>query len=141
MIKVKLASGAKCPKQGSKEAAGYDIYASEDDFVSFGLTSKVSTGVSIKIPSGYYGKIEARSGLAFCGGVDTGAGVIDSDYRGEVKVLLTLMVAGPSVKIAKGDRIAQIIIHKVENSQDFLVVDDFYDDTERGDGGFGSTGK
>lgn len=85
--------------------------------------------------------MKPRSGLAFRYGVDTMAGVIDSDYRGEVKVLLVThgnCYCATSVK--KGDRIAQLLIVPCLNQHDFKVVDDFNDETERGSNGFGSTG-
>ena len=84
----KLNEDAFTPTYGSKEAAGADLYALEDTYVASGGRQLIETGISISLPVGYYGRIAPRSGLAFNFGIDVLAGVIDSDYRGEIKVLL-----------------------------------------------------
>lgn len=141
-VKVKLLTPtAKCPTKGSAQAAGYDIYADCDADVYFGDATEVITGIAVKIPDGYAGIVKPRSGLAFNNGIDTMAGVIDSDYRGELKVLLTRNIDdGFATGISEGDRIAQLLIVPCLNQHDFKVVDDFNDKTERGENGFGSTG-
>ena len=141
-IEVKLLTPtAKCPTKGSSQAAGYDIYADCEATVTHDCSAHISTGIAVKIPDGYVGIIKPRSGLAFRQGVDTMAGVIDSDYRGELKVLLATHGSYYDVvSVSKGDRIAQLLIVPCLNQQDFKVVDDFDDETERGSNGFGSTG-
>ena len=97
----------------------------------------IGTGLAFGIPVGNYGRIAPRSGLAAKNSIDVGAGVIDSDYRGEVKVLL-FNFSDTDFKIAEGDRIAQMIIEKYTITA--LTEVDTLDDTVRGEGGFGSTG-
>jgi dUTP pyrophosphatase len=97
----------------------------------------VPTGLFLEIPPGYVGLVWPRSGLAVRHGIDTLAGVIDSDYRGEVKVVLANH-GTEAFRIAPGDRIAQLLIQRVERGH-FMRVDSL-DATARGEGGFGSTG-
>ena len=136
-VNVKLTPGAIMPTRGTDGAAGYDLYAIEDAVINCFHFIPVSTGVSMAIPAGHYGRIAPRSGLAVKHGVMVGAGVIDSDYRGEIKVALATLNGVYEFK--KGDRIAQIIIEPVVTPE--LAQVDSLDDSERGDGGFGSTGK
>jgi dUTP pyrophosphatase len=124
--------------RGSEFSAGNDLCANKEIVVKFGEIAKVPTGIKVSIPEGYYGKIEARSGLAIKQGISIMAGVIDSDYRGEIFVGMTRVIPG-EYKISKGDKMAQIIIHKYYCVTKHIVTS--LDDTERGDGGFGSTGK
>lgn len=141
-IKIKLLNEfAKVPTRGSAQAAGYDLYAAVnyDIEIQPHSTVKVDTGISIEIPEGYFGGIYARSGLATKQGLRPAncIGVIDADYRGPIIVALhndTMY----SQRIMAGDRIAQLIIQPYLNV-DFNVVDELTD-TERGNGGFGSTG-
>ena len=97
----------------------------------------IPTGIRLALPEGHVGLIWPRSGMAVKHGIDCGAGVIDSQYRGEVKVLLFNHSDGEHF-IQKGDRIAQLLVQKVE-TVDFLPVDDL-DATDRAGSGFGSTG-
>lgn len=121
-------------KQGD---AGYDI-ATNEDRVIYGKTSaQFSTGLHMAIPPGYVGKVVSRSGLSFKYGIEVGAGVIDSGYRGEIKIHLHNN-GNSKVEFKKGDRIAQIIIQKHE-SPEFVLVESL-DETERGTNGFGHTG-
>ena len=136
-INVKLAPGAIMPTRGTDGAAGYDLYAIEDVTINCFQFIPVSTGVSMDIPAGHYGRVAPRSGLAVKNGIMVGAGVIDSDYRGEIKVALATLNGVYNIKA--GDRIAQIIIEPVVNPE--LVQVDSLNDSERGDSGFGSTGK
>jgi len=136
-INITLAPGAILPTRGTDGAAGYDLYAIEDVIINCFQFTLVSTGVSMAIPAGHYGRVAPRSGLAVKHGVMVGAGVIDSDYRGEVKVALATLNGVYNIKA--GDRIAQIIIEPIVTPE--LVQVDSLDDSERGDGGFGSTGK
>jgi dUTP pyrophosphatase len=136
----KLYEGSVAPTKGSKEAAGYDLYAyleGTTDIVKPFSNLLVSTGVAMKIPHGYYGRIAPRSGFSVKTGLVVNAGVIDSDYRGEVKILFQ----NPTDKflhINHGEKVAQIIIEKIAHCQVVQVED--LDSTERGSDGFGSTG-
>lgn len=138
-MKVKLLTEtAKAPTRGSKEAAGLDIYSDEFFDIYSDEIAIVSTGLSVKIPGGHVGLIKPRSGLAFKHGIDTLAGVIDSDYRGEIKVMLTTHDGDTHVNFGKGERIAQLVIVPCYMGDVELV--DSLDDTARGDNGFGSSG-
>jgi deoxyuridine 5'-triphosphate nucleotidohydrolase len=97
----------------------------------------VKTGIAISLPSGYYGRVAPRSGLAVKNGIDVGAGVIDSDYRGEVGVLL-FNFGSEVFRAEAGTRVAQLIVEPMVLVQPVEVSD--LDDTQRGAGGFGSTG-
>ncbi len=132
-----LSKDARIPTRGSAEAAGYDLYASDDVRIQHGSRAVVSTGIALKIPAGHYGKIESRSGLALNNGLIALAGVIDSDYRGEVKVILA-NISSETITILTGTRVAQIIIVPYVNP-DIMLVDSL-EVTQRGSGGFGSTG-
>lgn len=107
----KLNPKAFLPSKGSDQAAGYDLYSIEELTIPSRGKSLVSTGISMAIPVGNYGRVAPRSGLAVKNFVDVGAGVIDSDYRGEVKVLL-FNFSDTEFKVSPGDRIAQLIIEK-----------------------------
>lgn len=132
---------AKVPSYGSDEAAGADLYAATDYdiIISPGQTVKIDTGIAIAVPRGYFGAIFARSGLATKQGLRPAncVGVIDSDYRGPVIVALHNDKDGDQM-IPAGSRIAQLAIIPVMRT-DFNIVDEL-DETERGEGGFGSTG-
>ena len=134
----RLSKIAKLPTKGSKNAAGYDLYSSEKTTIKSNDKKLISTQISMNIPNGCYGRIAPRSGLAAKNFIDVGAGVIDSDYRGEIKVLL-FNFSNSDFEIEEGDRIAQIIIEYVVPTE-IIEVNDL-EETERGDGGFGSTGK
>lgn len=139
----KLVEGAILPKYGSASAAGADLYAyteGQSVTVEPGETKFIHTGVALEIPEGYVGLIYARSGTACKRGLAPAnkVGVIDSDYRGEIMVALHnhSTVAGV---IEDGERIAQLVIAPYLTA-DFVEAEEL-DDTARGDGGFGSTGK
>ena len=140
MIKIKLLNdAAKIPTKAHKSDAGWDLYASYTSQPVYPHKRRlVSTDISIAITDGYCGLIWPRSGLSVKKGIDVLAGVIDSGYRGEIKVCL-LNTSDQIVHIHPGDRIAQLIIQKVEDVK-FLEVDNL-DDTDRGEGGFGSSGE
>ncbi len=137
IINVKLSPDATMPVAASNGAAGYDLYALEDTVINCFQFKPVRTGVSIEIPAGHYGRVAPRSGLSVKHGVMVGAGVIDSDYRGEIKVALATLSGVYDIK--KGERIAQLIIERIATPE--LVQVNSLDNTDRGDGGFGSTGK
>lgn len=133
-----LTKTAAVPTKGSDGAAGLDLYADEDCEIPFGGRRLISTGISAAIDPDKVGLIWPRSGIAVKGGIDTGAGVIDSDYRGEVKVLL-FNHGYTAFTINRGDRIAQLLIVPAY-AQTIRVVDEFDGETARGENGFGSTG-
>ena len=138
MIKTKrLTSTATIPTRGSEQAAGLDLYADGDFVVKAGTHAIIPTGVAVAIPDGHCGQVWPRSGVSVRYGVDVLAGVIDSDYTGEIKVVL--QAGAHDFEIGQGDRIAQLLIVPVSMLQCIEV--DSLDDTERGAGGFGSTGK
>ena len=142
-VKVKkLKENAIIPTRGSQESAGYDLYACCDDVIIIDPhnTVKIGTGLSIQPPKGYFGAIFARSGLATKQGLRPAncTGVCDQDYLGEYIVALHNDSNYPEV-INPTDRIAQLIFLPYQNV-DFNEVDEL-GNTERGDGGFGSTGK
>ena len=134
----KLSENATIPTQGTKFAAGYDLYAAEDAVVVCGTRKLIKTNISMEITPGYYGRIAPRSGLAYKNGIDVLAGVIDSDYRGDVGVILYNTDKNIDFTIKKGDRIAQIIFEACHIAT--LNNVDNLDNTLRQAGGFGSTG-
>lgn len=126
------------PKAMSDGAAGFDLYADDHHRIeSEGDWNKVSTGIECAIPPGFVGLVWPRSGMAVRQGIDTGAGVIDSDYRGEIKVVLFNHGDEP-VGIDPGDRIAQLVVVPCVTVSAEV---DALPDTERAADGFGSTGR
>jgi len=139
-MKIKLLeTNAKVPVRANDCAAGYDLYSSCNALIYPQERMLIKTGISIEIPEGYYGRIAPRSGWALKYGIDTLAGVIDSDYRGEVGVILYNTDKAIPFNIKIGDRIAQIIFEKYYTFD--IEISDEISKTARGDGGFGSTGK
>jgi dUTP pyrophosphatase len=133
-----VGEGGSLPEYASAGSAGADLRASEAVEIAPGARAAVPTGVRLQIPPGHVGLVWPRSGLAVRHGIDTLAGVIDSDYRGEVRVVLVNHGDAP-FRIAPGDRIAQLLLQRVERA--VFVAAPAIDDTHRGDGGFGSTGR
>ena len=137
----KLTENAQIPSKGSDRAAGYDLYAIETHTLQPGERKVFKTGISLAIPEGLYGRVAPRSGLAVKNGIDVLAGVIDSDYRGEIMVALINLsnepVTLPLVKDGKETAIAQIIFERYTNHT--FVQTENLDETERGSGGFGSS--
>jgi len=134
----KLSENATIPTQGTKFAAGYDLYAAEDEVVVCGTRKLIKTNISMEITPGYYGRIAPRSGLAYKSGIDVLAGVIDSDYRGDIGVILYNTDKNIDFEIKKGDRIAQIIFEACYSAT--LNTVENLDNTLRQGGGYGSTG-
>ena len=134
----KLSENATIPTQGTSFAAGYDLYAAEDAVVVCGTRKLIKTNISMEITPGYYGRIAPRSGLAYKNGIDVLAGVIDSDYRGDIGVILYNTDKNIDFTVKKGDRIAQIIFEACYTAT--LNNVDNLDNTLRQAGGFGSTG-
>ena len=139
MLKVKLINpDAFPPKRANEFAAGYDLYASEGCIIEPHKHYIVKTGISIELPLNTYGRIAPRSGFTVKKHSHIGAGVIDSDYRGQVYV--SLINLSPVTRyVEPGDRIAQIMVEKVETIA-WQTVEEL-DETERGIGGFGSSGE
>ena len=137
LLQIKFnAEDAIMPKRGSPDAAGYDLYSNESGRILPGHTRLYDTGISFKVPIGTYGRIAPRSGLSKKG-IMVNAGVIDRDYTGPVKIMLHNLSQFTYI-VNKDDRIAQLILEKIETPEMILV--DSLEDTERGSGGFGSTG-
>lgn len=138
-LKVQLRGpNGRAPTKGSVSAAGYDIYAAEKTLIPGRGQNLVSTQISITVPQGTYGRVAPRSGLAVKHGIQTGAGVIDRDYTGEVKIVL-FNHTDRDFEINVGDRIAQLVLEKIVEDASVVVVDSL-DQTARSEGGFGSTG-
>jgi dUTP pyrophosphatase len=139
MLNVKKLNGlANLPRKGTSGAAGFDLFSVEDLVIYPGSRALVPLGLSIQVPLGTYGRIAPRSGLAVKYGIQVGAGVIDSDYTGEVMVLL-FNHGTDNFQIKTGDRIAQLVIEKIVDNVEVRLVEDMTE-TDRGSGGFGSTG-
>ena len=138
----RLTQTAKRPERGSVMAAGYDLFAdiTEEMEILPHTTTMIGTGIAGAIPEGYFGGFYARSGLSAKEGLRPAncTGVVDADYRGEIKVALH-NDSDVSRKVAPGQKIAQMVISPFL-SVSFSEVDSL-DETERGEGGFGSTGK
>lgn len=132
--------GLPPPAYATAGAAGMDVVAAETLTLAPGARAAVATGFAIAIPDGYEVQVRPRSGLALKHGVTclNTPGTIDSDYRGEVKVILVNLGDAP-FPIGRGDRIAQLVPAPVQRAT--LAIVETLDDTDRGSGGFGSTGR
>ena len=137
VVKIKLLSGGTVPTRGSREAAGYDIYAAENKEIEPMTLENIKTGVCLEMTPGHYADIRGRSGLASKRGLICIHGLIDSDYRGEIRVML-FNASNETQRIYKGNRIAQILFGHHEVA-DFDMTENL-NETERGESGFGSTG-
>ncbi|EPY52452.1 deoxyuridine 5'-triphosphate nucleotidohydrolase [Schizosaccharomyces cryophilus OY26] len=133
----KLSDKATVPTKGSALAAGYDLYAAAECTIPAHGKALVDTDLSIAVPQDTYGRIAPRSGLAAKYFIDVGAGVVDADYRGHVRVLL-FNHGDSDFPVKVGDRVAQIILEKIATPPVILVEN--LEATVRGTGGFGSTG-
>jgi dUTP pyrophosphatase len=139
MIQVKLLTeNSKLPTRNTPTDAGLDLYASETSLIRGGEWKAISAGISISIPDGYYARIAPRSGLAYKYGIDVFAGVVDSGYRGEIKVIL-YNAGKKDYLINKGDKIAQLIIEKCY-LWDTIITKEL-EQSDRGERGLGSSGK
>lgn len=138
---VKKSDNAKLPTRGSEGAAGYDVYAATEKIMPSptGLIVEYDTGLAFELPKGYYMDVRPRSGVTTKTSLilGNGCGVLDSDYRGTLKFQFRDTNPGNGRKYQIGDRIGQILIKKYEDV-DFTEVETLTD-TERGEGGFGST--
>ena len=137
-VKVKILSEkGRVPTRAHDTDAGWDLYSSERLQIMPDHRRLVSTSISLAIPEGHVGLVWPRSGLSIKKGIDVFAGVIDSGYRGEVKVCL-FSSGATAFDIDEGDRIAQILIQKISDCK--MVGVESLDGSDRGDGGFGSSG-
>jgi len=135
----RLNPDAVIPEKASLGAAGFDLVSVEDATIKPMDRAVISTGIAMEVPPGFEAQVRPRSGLAAKYGVTVlnSPGTIDSDYRGEVKVILQNF--GPTFVVKKGERIAQVVIQRVPSIQ-FETVEELTD-TTRGTGGLGSTGR
>ncbi|MBQ7473231.1 MAG: dUTP diphosphatase [Oscillospiraceae bacterium] len=136
---VKLRDGAHIPQKAHEDDAGFDLYASEDFILKAHAFGCVPTAISIELPIGYEAQVRPRSGLAAKHGVTVlnAPGTIDAGYRGEVKVIL-INHGNEDFEITAGMRIAQMVISPVVGAE--FVEASSLEDSERGEGGFGSSG-
>jgi dUTP pyrophosphatase len=140
---IKISPSAILPVRASAGAAGYDLFSTDNYVVLPGRRVVVSTGITVQLPPGTYGRIAPRSGLAVKHGLDTLAGVIDPDYTGEIKVVLQNLDGTQPFVIRPGYRIAQLILENYTVAEVVEVPTEntpLVDTTSRGAAGFGSTG-
>ena len=138
-IKVKkIEEQAIIPTRSNSDDAGWDLYSITTRSIAPSQRVTIRTGISLQIPEEYVGLIWPRSGMSVKNGIDVLAGVVDSGYRGEIKVCL-LNTSREWMDIKEGDRIAQILFQQVPHFQ--LQEVDILQNSDRGEGGFGSTGK
>lgn len=135
----RLTDNAIIPLRATPGSVGYDLYSTEEYVLLPGNRVVVSTGVQIGLPPGTYGRIAPKSGQSVKHGIHVGAGVIDRDYSGELKVVLFNLDRQKSFVIRPGYRIAQLVLEKVETPDVVEVCDIVYESDIRGTGGFGST--
>lgn len=137
---VVLTKDAVLPYRAHADDAGFDLVSSEDVVIPSGGRALVGTGVTVSLPSGTVGLVCPRSGLAVRHGVTVlnGPGVVDAGYRGEIRVALVNLDAAEDVAVHRGDRIAQLVV--VPFIAPHLEVVETLEDTDRSDGGFGSSG-
>ena len=130
--------GGYLPTRATDGSAGYDLYSTETFTLHPGETKIIDLKICMEIPSGWYGKIESRSGLGFTHGIIAFGGVIDSDYRGSVQIKLFHLGSRP-LGLKKGERLAQMVVQRHASFSVNPV--EAVGQTARGQGGFGSTGK
>jgi dUTP pyrophosphatase len=140
MTLKRLDPGLPLPCYAHEGDAGLDLYSAVSVEIPPGHRALIPTGVAVGIPEGYAGFIQPRSGLALRSGLSfvNTPGLIDSHYRGEIKAIAVNLDPGTAISVARGDKIAQLVIQRVERVQ--ITEVDELDPTVRGEGGFGSTG-
>jgi len=134
----KLNENAVAPTYAFKFDAGMDLYCLENISVEPNQRVQIGTGIAMEIPEGFVGLIWDKSGLSHKSGLKTVGGVVDSQYRGEIKVGM-INLSNETYNFEAGQKIAQMLIQKVEQVD--LMESDTLSETDRGEGGFGSTGK
>lgn len=138
IVKVTLDEGAIMPTRATDGSSGWDLYTTERVLIQNGKVSISGTGVKLQLPTGWEAQVRSRSGLASKGAfIVNGVGTIDSDYRGEIKVIMS-NASGDPIWLEKGSRIAQLVFMRVPSVKLELAVE--LDETVRGEGGLGSTG-
>ena len=140
MMLKRLDVGLPIPHYAHEGDAGLDLHSAIDIDLAPGQRTLIPTGIAVSIPEGHAGFVQPRSGLALRSGLSfvNTPGLIDSHYRGEIKVIAINLDPHTSISIARGDKIAQLVIQRIERVE-ITEVDDL-DDTKRGAGGFGSSG-
>ena len=143
-IEVEVLDNGKLPIKAHKTDAGFDLFATEDFTILNGCVSKHPLNIKMKLPRGTYAQITSKSGLG-SKGVLVYAGVIDESYRGIPHVVCTLLQQLDGIpsrlQIKKGQKVAQLVMHPYSSHYFMEEVETVSNDTERGSGGFGSTGK
>ena len=134
----RLSPRAKIPTKKSDGAAGFDLTSPTPVYIPPLSSRSMGTKIAVQIPKGYCGKIEGRSGLAKSNQLAILGGLIDSDYRGEIEVLLTNLGPYP-LDLPENSRIAQLVIQEIHEGQEMEEVEEL-EETDRDEGGFGSTG-
>lgn len=136
----RLDRGLPMPGYAHLGDAGMDLYSAEDVTLAPGHRALVPTGIAVAIPEGYAGFVQPRSGLALRQGLSlvNTPGLIDSHYRGEIKVIAINLDRETPIELRRGDKVAQLVIQRVERCETVEVEE--LDTTVRGEGGFGSTG-
>lgn len=139
-VPVQLEEGATLPQYQTPGAAGMDVTCTHEVTLKPGERASVGTGLRMMIPEGYEVQVRPRSGLAIRHGLTmvNSPGTIDSDFRGEIKILM-INLGSDVVTLSKGERVAQLVLAPVVRAE--LMIADTLDETERGSGGFGSTGQ
>ncbi|MEK7496213.1 MAG: dUTP diphosphatase [Patescibacteria group bacterium] len=137
-IKILKIKDVKTPTYANHDDAGLDLYSAENFVLKPGERRAIETGVKMEIPEGYVGLVWDKSGLAVNDGIKTMAGVVDAGYRGEIKIVL-INLSNQNFEIKKGQKIAQMLIQKIEHPK--IEIVEFLNESNRGEGGFGSTGK
>ncbi|XP_074651574.1 deoxyuridine 5'-triphosphate nucleotidohydrolase-like [Tubulanus polymorphus] len=139
-IKLKiLHPDARVPVKATTDAAGFDVHSVESTTIAPMEQRLINTGFACEIPKGYFGKLCGRSGLAYKRRVTVVEGIIDSDYRGEIKALVKNEKRNESEKIISGERIVQLVIVRIHPHQEMVVCKNL-EDTQRSASGFGSSG-
>ena len=133
-----LSESATLPTRSHEHDSGLDLYASEDTLVTYTHASVIPTGIAVNIPPGYEGQIRPRSGKTAKTPLRVQLGTIDSGFTGEIHVICDCYNSEPFYRVEQGEKIAQLVIQKVELPT-LEIVDQFHTQSERGSNGFGST--
>jgi dUTP pyrophosphatase len=137
-IKILKIKDVKTPAYAKSGDAGMDLHSAENFVLKPGERHAFETGIKMEVPDGYAGLVWDKSGLALNSGIKTMAGVLDSGYRGEIKIVL-VNLSKDDFKVEEGQKIAQMLFQKVERPE--IEIAEFLSESDRGEGGFGSTGK
>ena len=137
-INITCTNNDYLPTQGTSGSAGFDLFSTEDININPNSIALIDTGITIEFPDNIFGIIKSRSGISYKHGIKAYENVIDSDYRGAVKVVLS-NASQKAYTVSVGDRIAQLVF--LPRLPIILNIVDNFDETDRGAGGFGSTGK